>query len=46
MSNDPALKKCQMILEPIVKTVPGLTQALYMLGKVKYVAGNREEEIS
>lgn len=41
-SNDVALRKCALILEPIVKTVPGLMQAIYVFAKVKYVAGDIE----
>lgn len=42
LSNNVALKKCGLILEPIIKTVPGLIQAIFMLGKVKYVMGDIE----
>ncbi|XP_047136983.1 tetratricopeptide repeat protein 21B isoform X1 [Hydra vulgaris] len=40
--NNPILKKCSLILDPIVKTVPGLIQALYSLANVKYIAGDTD----
>jgi len=42
LANNNALRKCNLILEPIVKTVPGLMQAIYMLAKVKYISGDIE----
>ena len=39
LSNDMALRKSSLVLEPVVKTVPGLTQALFMFAKVKFISG-------
>ncbi|XP_042302110.1 tetratricopeptide repeat protein 21B isoform X2 [Sceloporus undulatus] len=38
----PLLKPCASVLETVVKTVPGLQQAVYLVAKVKYLAGNSE----
>ncbi|XP_066468231.1 tetratricopeptide repeat protein 21B isoform X2 [Tiliqua scincoides] len=38
----PLLKPCASVLETVVKMVPGLLQAAYLLAKVKYLAGNCE----
>uniref|UniRef100_A0A6J0TFY9 Tetratricopeptide repeat protein 21B n=1 Tax=Pogona vitticeps TaxID=103695 RepID=A0A6J0TFY9_9SAUR len=38
----PLLKPCASVLETVVKTVPGLLQAAYLVAKVKYLAGNAE----
>ncbi|XP_061464567.1 tetratricopeptide repeat protein 21B [Rhineura floridana] len=38
----PLLKPCASVLETVVKTVPGLLQAAYLVAKVKYLAGNPE----
>ncbi|XP_053264599.1 tetratricopeptide repeat protein 21B isoform X3 [Podarcis raffonei] len=38
----PLLKPCASVLETVVKTVPGLLEAAYLVAKVKYLAGNTE----
>ena len=39
LANDMALRKSSLVLEPVVKTVPGLTQALFIFAKVKFISG-------
>ena len=39
-SPNPILKKCYAILEPLTKAVPGLTQGIYYMAKVKYILGD------
>ena len=39
LANDRALRKSSLVLEPVVKTVPGLTQALFIFAKVKFISG-------
>ncbi|XP_069472384.1 tetratricopeptide repeat protein 21B [Ambystoma mexicanum] len=36
----PLLRHCASVLETIVKTVPGLLQAVFLIAKVKYLAGD------
>ena len=36
------LKKCNAILEPLTKAVPGLIQGIYYLAKVKYILGDTD----
>ncbi|XP_066543938.1 tetratricopeptide repeat protein 21B isoform X2 [Amia ocellicauda] len=36
----PQLKHCASVLETVVKTVPGLIQAVYLMAKVKFQAGD------
>ncbi|XP_053120307.1 tetratricopeptide repeat protein 21B isoform X2 [Hemicordylus capensis] len=38
----PLLQPCASVLETVVKTVPGLLEAAYLVAKVKYLAGNPE----
>jgi len=35
----PLLRRCTSILETIVRTVPGLLQAVFLIAKVKYLSG-------
>uniref|UniRef100_A0A669Q528 Tetratricopeptide repeat protein 21B n=1 Tax=Phasianus colchicus TaxID=9054 RepID=A0A669Q528_PHACC len=39
-SPSPLLKHCASVLETVVKTVPGLQQAVFLIAKVKYLSGN------
>eukprot|EP00794_Sanderia_malayensis_P003381 gene3381-3871_t len=34
------LKKCVTILDPVVKTVPGILECQYLMAKVKYLSGD------
>ncbi|XP_015214562.1 tetratricopeptide repeat protein 21B isoform X1 [Lepisosteus oculatus] len=36
----PQLRHCASVLETVVKTVPGLVQAIYLMAKVKFQAGD------
>ena len=36
---NPILKRCNQVLDPLTRAVPGLLEALYLMGKVKYLAG-------
>ncbi|XP_072435599.1 tetratricopeptide repeat protein 21B isoform X3 [Chiloscyllium punctatum] len=36
----PLLKHCASVLETVVKTVPGLLEAAFLMAKVKYLAGD------
>ncbi|XP_070546763.1 tetratricopeptide repeat protein 21B-like [Ptychodera flava] len=36
----PILKRCAMVLDPLTKSVPGLMDGLYLLGKVKFLSGD------
>ncbi|NXX88206.1 TT21B protein, partial [Centropus bengalensis] len=38
----PFLKHCASVLETVVKTVPGLQQAIFLTAKVKYLSGDIE----
>uniref|UniRef100_A0A8C6FXZ3 Tetratricopeptide repeat protein 21B n=1 Tax=Moschus moschiferus TaxID=68415 RepID=A0A8C6FXZ3_MOSMO len=38
----PLLRRCTSILETIVRTVPGLLQAVFLIAKVKYLSGDIE----
>ncbi|KAB0404321.1 hypothetical protein E2I00_009378 [Balaenoptera physalus] len=38
----PLLRRCTSILETIVRTVPGLLQAVFLIAKVKYLSGDTE----
>ncbi|XP_053554367.1 tetratricopeptide repeat protein 21B [Bombina bombina] len=38
----PLLRHCASVLETVVKTAPGLQQALFLMAKVKYLAGDVE----
>uniref|UniRef100_A0A8C5SQE6 Tetratricopeptide repeat domain 21B n=1 Tax=Laticauda laticaudata TaxID=8630 RepID=A0A8C5SQE6_LATLA len=38
----PLLRPCASVLETVMKTVPGLLQAAYLVAKVKYLSGNYE----
>ncbi|XP_019409134.1 PREDICTED: tetratricopeptide repeat protein 21B [Crocodylus porosus] len=38
----PLLKHCASVLETVVKTVPGLLQAVFLIAKVKYLSGDIE----
>ena len=35
----PVLKRCAQVLDPMARAVPGLLEALYLLGKVKFLSG-------
>ena len=35
----PVLKRCAQVLDPMTRAVPGLMEALYLLGKVKFLSG-------
>ncbi|XP_063424970.1 tetratricopeptide repeat protein 21B-like [Mytilus trossulus] len=39
-SVNPVLKKCNQVLEPLTRAVPGLLEALYLMGKIKFLAGD------
>ncbi|POI31442.1 hypothetical protein CIB84_004807, partial [Bambusicola thoracicus] len=41
-SPSPLLKHCASVLETLVKTVPGLQQAVFLIAKVKYLSGDIE----
>ncbi|XP_072730053.1 tetratricopeptide repeat protein 21B isoform X5 [Ciconia boyciana] len=41
-SLSPLLKHCASVLETVVKTVPGLQQAVFLIAKVKYLSGDIE----
>ncbi|XP_051479134.1 tetratricopeptide repeat protein 21B isoform X2 [Apus apus] len=41
-SPTPFLKHCASALETVVKTVPGLQQAVFLIAKVKYLSGDIE----
>uniref|UniRef100_A0A8B9G865 Tetratricopeptide repeat protein 21B n=1 Tax=Amazona collaria TaxID=241587 RepID=A0A8B9G865_9PSIT len=41
-SPSPLLKHCASVLETVVKTVPGLQQAVFLIAKVKYLSGDIE----
>ncbi|XP_029790318.1 tetratricopeptide repeat protein 21B isoform X2 [Suricata suricatta] len=38
----PLLRRCASVLETIVRTVPGLLQAVFLIAKVKYLSGDTE----
>ncbi|XP_012616626.2 tetratricopeptide repeat protein 21B isoform X1 [Microcebus murinus] len=38
----PLLRRCTSALEVIVRTVPGLLQAVFLIAKVKYLSGDNE----
>ncbi|KAM6178880.1 tetratricopeptide repeat protein 21B [Rhynchocyon petersi] len=38
----PFLRRCTSVLETIVRTVPGLLQAVFLIAKVKYLSGDIE----
>ncbi|XP_003478712.1 tetratricopeptide repeat protein 21B [Cavia porcellus] len=38
----PFFRRCTLVLETIVRTVPGLLQAVFLIAKVKYLSGNIE----
>jgi hypothetical protein len=33
------LKRCNQVLEPLTRAVPGLLEALYLMGKIKFLGG-------
>ncbi|XP_071943351.1 tetratricopeptide repeat protein 21B-like [Antedon mediterranea] len=39
----PLLKRCARILEPLTRGVPGLLEALYLMGKVRYLSGQVDQ---
>ncbi|XP_064019914.1 tetratricopeptide repeat protein 21B isoform X2 [Pogoniulus pusillus] len=41
-SSSPLLNHCASVLETVVKTVPGLQQAVFLIAKVKYLSGDVE----
>nr|XP_019582896.1 PREDICTED: tetratricopeptide repeat protein 21B isoform X1 [Rhinolophus sinicus] len=38
----PLLRRCTSVLEIIIRTVPGLLQAVFLIAKVKYLSGDTE----
>ncbi|XP_056653199.1 tetratricopeptide repeat protein 21B isoform X3 [Monodelphis domestica] len=42
----PLLRHCASVLETIVRTVPGLLQAVFLIAKVKYLSGDIEASYS
>ncbi|KAK7092869.1 tetratricopeptide repeat protein 21B-like [Littorina saxatilis] len=38
----PILKRCHQVLDPMTRAVPGLMEGLYLIAKVKYLAGDVE----
>lgn len=38
---NPVLKKCNQVLDPLTRAVPGLLEALYLMGKVKFLSGEQ-----
>ena len=41
----PVLKRCAQVLDPMARAVPGLLEALYLLGKVKFLSGMFENKM-
>lgn len=39
---DPVLRKCQQILETLLKAAPRLLEGIYLMGKVKFISGDFE----
>lgn len=39
----PVLQRCNAVLDPITKAVPGLVDSFFLLGKVRYLMGNVEQ---
>ncbi|KAL3836422.1 hypothetical protein ACJMK2_021855 [Sinanodonta woodiana] len=39
---NPHLKKCLQVLDPLTKACPGLLEGLFLMGKVKFLAGDIE----
>lgn len=39
---DPILRKCQQVLDPLIKAAPGLIEGIYLMGKVKFLSGDFE----
>ncbi|XP_052805384.1 tetratricopeptide repeat protein 21B-like isoform X2 [Mya arenaria] len=39
---NPVLKRCNQVLDPLTRAVPGLLEALFLMGKVKFLAGEIE----
>ena len=37
---NPILKRCLQVLDPLTRAVPGLLEALYLMGKVKFLLGD------
>ncbi|KAJ8306896.1 hypothetical protein KUTeg_014980 [Tegillarca granosa] len=37
---NPVLKRCHQVLDPLTRAVPGLLEALFLISKVKYLAGD------
>lgn len=36
---DPVLRKAGTVLDPLIKSAPGMIQALYILARVKFLSG-------
>ncbi|ESO93623.1 hypothetical protein LOTGIDRAFT_189817 [Lottia gigantea] len=39
---NPVLKRCQQVLDPLTRAVPGLMEAVYLLAKVRFLSGDIE----
>lgn len=39
----PVLQRCNAVLDPITKAVPGLVDSFFLLGKVRYLMGSVEQ---
>ncbi|XP_052258735.1 tetratricopeptide repeat protein 21B-like isoform X2 [Dreissena polymorpha] len=39
---NPVLKRCNQVLDPLTRAVPGLLEALFLMGHVKFLAGEVE----
>ncbi|XP_041371664.1 tetratricopeptide repeat protein 21B-like [Gigantopelta aegis] len=37
---DVVLKRCHQVLDPLTRAVPGLMESVYLIGKVKFLAGD------
>ncbi|XP_008061219.1 tetratricopeptide repeat protein 21B [Carlito syrichta] len=42
----PVLRRCTSVLETVVRIVPGLLRAVFLLAKVKYLSGNNEAALN
>jgi tetratricopeptide repeat protein 21B len=36
---NPVLKRCGQVLDPLTRAVPGMLDALFLMGKVKFLSG-------
>ncbi|XP_046549679.1 tetratricopeptide repeat protein 21B-like [Haliotis rubra] len=37
---NPVLRRCHQVLDPLTRAIPGLMEAVYLIGKVKFLAGD------